>query len=487
MYRCIRFFVLWFICVNVYAAKEHWQQMAQRDLIHLKHLIEENHPGFVDSKNPDFKRWFSKGYSAASARIKSIDGYHGHYFLLSEFINGFKDGHLNLVPRLDIKFVRWPGFILAKRKGQYQVHYQTIDNRFKKMPPVGAELVKCGKQTPDYFMNENVFPYFSRGVFPSSWIAHAPLMLIDFNNPFIQIPNRCEFRHNGKTNSYALHWQNVAKSQIWPVVKAAGFGKRMKPNSRKLKNNQGHWITIPTFALAGEHVNELQHIIRQLPSFQNNQQIVLDMRGNSGGSTEWGDRILKSLFGPIYVAYMESELDSGKQYIEYRASKSNYQHFKAMLPMIAEQYGSTSRFYKHFVNAVKGLEQALLSDKPFYRSDINMKRAINSYKGKIVNPVKGKVFVLTDGACGSACLGFLDKLLQADNVIHVGLPTSGDTIYMDLNRAQLPSGLFILNYATKVYRNRIRGHNEFYTPKHLWQGNMTDTNAIEQWIETLEK
>ena len=52
---------------------------------------------------------------------------------------------------------------------------------------------------------------------------------------------------------------------------------------------------------------------------------------------------------------------------------------------------------------------------------------------------------------------------------------------MEISGADLPSGIARLSVATKVYRNRPRGHNKFYSPMHFWDGDMNDTPGLETW------
>ena len=80
-----------------------------------------------------------------------------------------------------------------------------------------------------------------------------------------------------------------------------------------------------------------------------------------------------------------------------------------------------------------------------------------------------RVFLLTDHACFSACLDFADVIRRVPGVVHVGLETRADAVYID-NRAQsLPSGLGWVGFSMKVYRNRLRGHNESYVPERVWE------------------
>ena len=69
--------------------------------------------------------------------------------------------------------------------------------------------------------------------------------------------------------------------------------------------------------------------------------------------------------------------------------------------------------------------------------------------------------------------------------VQVGQVTSADTVYMEIRRQPLPSGLMDAAIPMKVYRDRPRGNNEPYRPDFPWTGDMTDTAALEAWILAL--
>ena len=106
-------------------------------------------------------------------------------------------------------------------------------------------------------------------------------------------------------------------------------------------------------------------------------------------------------------------------------------------------------------------------------------------EGALSKQFAGKVFFLTDDNCASACLDFADLVVRMPGVVHIGLPTSADAVYIDNVSAALPSGVGDLSYSIKVYRNRIRANNQWYTPRFLWSGGpMTDAN-VAAWVKSL--
>src|SRR5690606_19351104 len=83
----------------------------------------------------------------------------------------------------------------------------------------------------------------------------------------------------------------------------------------------------------------------------------------------------------------------------------------------------------------EGLEAALAAGEPLWRQAGGEPDAGEPAP----SPVQGRVYVLTDYGCASACLDAVD-LFTALGAVHVGQETSADTVYMDTRDETLPSG-----------------------------------------------
>ncbi|MNL48465.1 hypothetical protein D3C87_1713240 [compost metagenome] len=97
----------------------------------------------------------------------------------------------------------------------------------------------------------------------------------------------------------------------------------------------------------------------------------------------------------------------------------------------------------------------------------------------------GRVYVLTDSSCGSACLDAVD-LWKTAGAVQVGRETSADTVYMDIRNPTLPSGLAQIAVPMKVYRGRARGNNEPQKPAYVIEGDMSDDAALLASIRRLQ-
>jgi hypothetical protein len=109
------------------------------------------------------------------------------------------------------------------------------------------------------------------------------------------------------------------------------------------------------------------------------------------------------------------------------------------------------------------MERNLLAGNPFYRA---LKSSVETAEVPIFeNPLRARVVVITDTYCASSCLTFLDELFALGPVLHVGLPTSVDTAYLECRDVVLPSSLVTLHFPIKVFRNRNRKPNQAYVPQ----------------------
>ena len=93
----------------------------------------------------------------------------------------------------------------------------------------------------------------------------------------------------------------------------------------------------------------------------------------------------------------------------------------------------------------------------------------------------GKVVLVTDEHCASACLDFADLVRSVPGAIHMGQATSADTLYMDIGRVALPSGNHLV-IPLKVWRNRLRGNNEVLQPDVPLQVDIRDDAAVRQAV-----
>jgi hypothetical protein len=140
--------------------------------------------------------------------------------------------------------------------------------------------------------------------------------------------------------------------------------------------------------------------------------------------------------------------------------------------------------YSGLSKVVQGFDQAIAKGQALYVDDDEYS-ILDADKNSPRYNVSARAFVLTDGACQSSCLNLMDLILKLPNVVQIGEETGSDTNYLENRPVPLPSGFAMLQFPTKLYRNRARGANEAYEPAYSWNGDITDTAKLEQWVAGL--
>jgi hypothetical protein len=455
-----------------------WSLLAQRDLQAIHDQLVANHPGVVDDENPAFRNWLEAGLRDVSSKVARVTSFEGLVFLTRQYVNGFHDEHIQYELKLVPRVIRWPGFVIALRKGSYVVHWSSADSKtFDKLPSVGAKLVSCDGHSPEEMLRQNLFPFYGNEKLTSDWVALTSRLMVDESNPLASLPTRCEFEQGGQRTTIDLHWVPVRIEGINDRIERAGFGAIPLVDGREVSGGI-LWVSLPTFTLSGSQVEKMKAVVDKLKAASSAKAVVLDLRGNSGASSEVGQRVVEGLFGQDFVKSVALPALP----VDWRVSPENAQRAHAILDYIGANYGRDSEVYGRYIDIDHGIAESQAQHKPFFREEPPKPAKTKAGTKPLY---QGKVFLLTDGRCFSGCLDFTDLVLTLPNVVHVGMPTSGDTSYVEPRTTTVPSGIAFFNSPVKVYRGRKRGNNEFYTPQQRWEGDIWDTPKLESWIKEL--
>jgi hypothetical protein len=239
------------------------------------------------------------------------------------------------------------------------------------------------------------------------------------------------------------------------------------------------WVTVPSFAEnVADNKKGLERLIAELPGQRSARLIVFDVRGNRGGNSSWGIRLLQALFGDDYVRAIEGRVSSGV-YTQWRASKGNADFIEqSTMP----RYEKGSRDYEWLRGVVSEIRTALAGNQALTPAPTGAGAVRQRGGAAATHDLGQKVVLLTDGLCGSACLNFADVLLAIPGVRHAGTTTFADAIYIDNRSILLPSQLGFFGFSMKVYRNRGRKHNEPYAPSLVYPGASWDMRSLQDWL-----
>ena len=199
---------------------------------------------------------------------------------------------------------------------------------------------------------------------------------------------------------------------------------------------------------------------------------MIDLRGNGGGNSDYGDGLARHLFGDAVVnanaplwgdlVFQAGPL-SRKWAADALAQSKDNPEWLASLKPISEKLNAAPLGSRVLIPAS--------DDRP-----ANAPQA--------PNPMKGHVVVLIDQACFSACLDTLDLFTRLPGVTLAGVETGADTIFMDGMQTPLPSGKGRLTFGIKAWIQRARGSNIPYRPDPAWvyTGDLADEAALKTWL-----
>ncbi len=237
-----------------------------------------------------------------------------------------------------------------------------------------------------------------------------------------------------------------------------------------------HWITLPTLAPDEIQAHCLNHIIHTIAQYRHDRALIFDLKGNGGGNSEWGKRLLQAFFGETFAKQQWD--NQPNMTTEWRISQDNVNHVNGFKEILVEQFGEESDAVAWAEKIAKGMQIAFERGEHYYvESDLRRDSAVPSER--VLNPVKAKIFVIIDHHCFSAALDFIDAIkAMGHETLLLGETTGADSVYMEARVVVLPSGKGKLSIPIKAIRNRPRGHNVPYVPDIRFTGNLQDSDAV---------
>lgn len=475
------------LAVAAAPAPRDWGAALRADAQALHDDVAVNHPGPVNRYDPGFARRNDAQLALALERAATARTYGDYFFALREYAASFNDGHVSFGAYGDTpNDFRWPGF-LTSYDDAGAVHVVIADRGAP--VAIGDRLVGCDGRSADRVGADILGRMWGRWQLDSQRRQCGSFLFLDEGNRYIRYPVRCTFATGGRRRAESLVWRPISVGDAWERLSASNhaaprtFGARVLPDGTR-------WYSMPSFdgdpgTAAGKALPPLiAGIAADRAALAAAPAIVLDLRGNGGGSSEWSHQIAQILWGRDRLARLPA---NGTQ-IDWRASRAN-------LAAIQESYAArkaslspeADRWYR---TVIAGLGEALARGDALWRQvdDENLRTPPNSpLADRASSPrLHGRVYFVTDDACASACLDAVD-LWRALGAIHIGRSTSVDTLYMEVRRVRLPSGLTGVSVPMKVYRDRPRGDNVPVVPVHRYAGDMRDTAALERWVAGLPR
>ncbi len=464
-------------------APRDWSATLKTDVEALGRILEETHPGMYDDRNPAFRPRAEAGLAEALKRADTTTDAGGWWWAMRGLIAGFDDGHVQIGTTGSGGFpTRWPGFLTNYRGADQFV--ASRDDADAAAPPLGAKLIDCDGVDAETLAQRRVGAFRGRWFLEAQKVQNGDWVFMSAMNPWISEMAECRFETGGAIRTYRLNWRPIASADLG-TRRTALAQRATPPFGMKTLDDGALWLSMPSFngdpssdaykaltALLAE-AGEKQAALRAAP------YVVLDLRGNGGGSSHWSVRLADTLWGMDWLsAHRLPQIES----VDWRASEANIVGLQTFRDQLATAQGD-ARMIAWADGAIKGMREAMAAGRPLWR-DMNEPDTDDAPTSPPAGLMKGRVYILTDPGCGSACLDAVD-LWKAAGAIQIGRETSADTVYMELREAALPSGLAKVWIPMKVYRGRARGNNEPQIPAHIYDGDLKDEAALQAWVRAL--
>jgi hypothetical protein len=438
-----------------------WRAAAQADIEAAAQVTRDNHPGPLDPRNPGFSANLEAARRHGLALADKVADASGYVAAVQGFNVRIRDGHAGMFPKLDASLFppeRWPGFVTVWRGDGLYVFASQAGQ-----PAVGSRLRGCDGKDAQQLVRDNVFSFAGRVDEAGQWWARARGVFVDEHNPFIALPQRCTFEAKGKALEHVLAWRVLdAEGERW-LAESKGGDARPVGVTEPRKNLL--WVSMPTF-----HPNEEERaayramfadIAAQRARWLAADAVVVDLRKNQGGSSDWSQDFAKALWGKARVEKESAAWDAGVE-VWWRASPDNTAYVTALAERLAREGSMESA--ARIRRTAEGMRAALAQGKPFHVEEDEAEPA-SADGAQDGPPFTRPLYVVVPGNCASACLDALDVFTRFPNTVLVGAPSSADSTYMDIRVADLPSGRAAVIVPNKVYVNRKRANGQFYRPQ----------------------
>jgi hypothetical protein len=459
-----------------------WQKLAHAELDAAHAAIRDAHPGVIDRENPSFNTWVEDGYREALRSVPSAVDYESFISVVRIYTTGFRDGHLAYSDdiRAADDTISIDGWQVRLAGAKYVVSF-TADDWPVPLPPRGAEWLDCDGETPTALMQTHVAPFINRQEGTSYDELRANQIWQRFL-PGLEL-HRCKFRDGGgSTQELAVAYRALKTDAFFELANKAGSVQHNDCNRHNTMQRIGDvlWVHASNFSLqeACGDVRELDALLAALPKQTGVRTLVFDVRGNGGGDSSIGDRIFDAATGGLDFDHSDLE-KLPRTFAQWRVSDVLIATAKRTAERKSSLYGADSAQARDAEEFLASVEHAKANGETWVeqRGGRRITAADVAARHGKLKRFDGKVAIVTDGTCVSACLDFVDDVKQVPHAIQLGRTTGSDSVYIDTGNVYLPSGNHVV-LPLKVWRNRLRANNEPYVPDIPLDVDLRDDDAV---------
>lgn len=439
-----------------------WRQIARQDVLGAYDSYVANHPGMHDPGNRDFPDLLKRARDAGLEAADGASSPESYAAALGAFSAIIQDGHAIAgmkTPAGTPQPVEWPGFIVAWRGDKALVHRAGSAT----LPPPGSDVLGCDGMDIREFITTRLRARPFRPAEAGQWWYWGPRAFTSTPTFREGRPRSCTFAlPNGETRSVDLAW-SPAPPEFDSLLGKATDGERTPIGLSELRPGL-FLIGMSDFQPNEEGVKAYRALYSELAlrrdELRKARAVVIDLRFNNGGSSEWSQEGAKVLWGKAIVEQRVGDYFKTAS-IWWRASEGNTAY---MAELVADlRRDGQAEIADDMEAAGAGMHKALASGQPFYVEKDD--KADNGAPVVAANSdFTTPVYVITRGLCASACLDAVDIFTRFPNVKLIGAPTAADTTYMDVRVADLPSGKGRVVIPNKMWVGRPRASGQIYEP-----------------------
>lgn len=222
-------------------------------------------------------------YLAYIPRVEQVKNEYEYYRTLSSFIAHFDEAHTRIYPLKH--FVDTPP-VKAINFGN-KIFVSDIANSMVDSIPIRSEIIKIDNVLVEQYLQDSIFPYIS---------AATPQWKLDkaVTEMFYGMPKSClnltVRTPDGKEKSV----QMVRNYETNEHKEKMALVEQFSPISIEIIENDIGYIQLKSFMVGG--INNINQIFSEnLPKLQNCKGLIIDIRGNRGGSDQAWEKIVSHL------------------------------------------------------------------------------------------------------------------------------------------------------------------------------------------------
>lgn len=447
-----------------------WREMTRADVEAAYQLLMEDHPALSRGINDTaFRARLEAGRTLALQRADQVQTIEGYFATMAGFANVAGDKHIWWRSPYVASTAQWAGIIMRRMGDEYVVFSHETQEGETSL--AGARLISCDGVSVEDFAAAKLGGFSAVWSVEAQRIQRTPTLLIDGGNPFVLRPSQCEFLRDGRRISYTLQWRETERTALSPLIRpaqnrgAAGFGVRAFDG--------GMWIALQSLddnaTAVVEQVRAQQAQLRAAPI------VVLDMRGNGGGNSDYGTQIARVLFGE---ARFNRAFNSGGEDCStaWRVSPRNLATMRSYVTRFED---SNPDFADGMRELVRRAERAQAAGGEFTgRTTCGSDGAAPSRLP--AQAATGRIVLLTDNTCFSSCLIVTDMFRRL-GALHVGQATDAATHYMEVREERLPSGLSYFS-TLQAFSPASPAQMGPYVPEVRYEADIANTAELEAWV-----